>query len=116
MSSTRNPTVLYGVQVLQTKLCKTHIRQVFNILQMQSQTTFWEASLSRLIKVRQTWTVSFWSEFSSVGPKAPAVSSLSVGAQDEIKKITTHAIASQMKEMLPQILAAVAAALNLTPK
>ena len=24
MSSTRNPTVLYGVQVLQTKLCQTH--------------------------------------------------------------------------------------------
>ena len=55
MSSTRNPTVLYGVQVLQTKLCQTHIRQLFNTLHMQSQTTFWEASLSRLIKVRQTW-------------------------------------------------------------
>ena len=29
--------------------------QVFNTLHMQSQTNFWEASLSRLIKVRQTW-------------------------------------------------------------
>ena len=50
------------------------------------------------------------------GPKALAVSSLSVKAQDEIKKITTQALESQMKEMLPQILAVVATALKLTPQ
>ena len=32
MSSTRNLTVLYGVQVLQTKLCQTHIKQLVNTL------------------------------------------------------------------------------------
>ena len=50
------------------------------------------------------------------GPKAPLMSNLSEEAQNKIKRMTTHVIEAQLKEMLPQILAAVAAALNLTPQ
>ena len=57
-----------------------------------------------------------WSQAVAQGPKAPVMPSLSIEAQDEIRKTAAHIIESQLKEMLPQILAAITATLNLTPQ
>jgi hypothetical protein len=53
-----------------------------------------------------------WSSLVAQGPKT--VPNLSEEALNKIKKMTTQVIESQIKEMLPQILTKVAAALNLT--
>ena len=53
-----------------------------------------------------------WSSLVAQGPKT--VPNVSEEALNKIKKMTTQVIESQIKEMLPQILTKVAAALNLT--
>ena len=57
-----------------------------------------------------------WSRVVAKGTKPPTVHKLSEEAQNEIRNMTTHMIETQIKDMLPKILATVTAALNLPPQ
>ena len=57
-----------------------------------------------------------WSRVVAKGTKPPTVHKLSEEAQNEIKNMTTHMIETQIKDMLPKILATVTAALNFPPQ
>ena len=57
-----------------------------------------------------------WSQAVARGSEIPVMPRVSIEVQDEFKKTTAHIIESQLKEILPQFLAAVTAALNLTPQ